>query len=145
VIVLGRSKDSDTGRLELIALIADDMMTQRLGVADAVRRGGYDVMIARNGDDALVKATQCKFDFIVLGIEMCQNDILSVAKKIRDIDQYYQEIPIIGLADADGAKIREVYLSAGIDAVIPKKFGQSYAFAEVYRLAKTFYQLQLKE
>ncbi len=97
-------------------------------VADALHDGlvgeGYDVVVARTGEDALSSVTTEAFDAILLDLTLPEHDGLEVLKTLRD-----QRLltPVIALTARDTIQDRVAGLDAGADDYLVKPF----AFAEV--------------
>ena len=97
-------------------------------VADALHDGlvgeGYDVVVARTGEDALSSVTTETFDAILLDLTLPEQDGLEVLKTLRD-----QRLltPVIALTARDTIQDRVAGLDAGADDYLVKPF----AFAEV--------------
>ena len=97
-------------------------------VADALHDGlvgeGYDVVVARTGEDALSSVTTETFDAILLDLTLPEHDGLEVLKTLRD--QRFLT-PVIALTARDTIQDRVAGLNAGADDYLVKPF----AFAEV--------------
>ena len=97
-------------------------------VADALHDGlmgeGYDVVVARTGEDALSSVSTETFDAILLDLTLPEHDGLEVLKTLRD-----QRLltPVIALTARDTIQDRVAGLDAGADDYLVKPF----AFAEV--------------
>jgi DNA-binding response OmpR family regulator len=97
-------------------------------VADALRDGlageGYEVVVARTGEEALSSVTTDTFDAILLDLTLPVHDGLEVLKTLRE-----QQVltPVIALTARDTVQDRVAGLDAGADDYLVKPF----AFAEV--------------
>ncbi len=97
-------------------------------VADALRDGltgeGYDVVVARTGEEALSSVTTDTFDAILLDLTLPVRDGLEVLQTLRE-----QQLltPVIALTARDTVQDRVAGLDAGADDYLVKPF----AFAEV--------------
>ena len=97
-------------------------------VADALRDGltgeGYDVVVARTGEEALSSVTTDTFDAILLDLTLPVRDGLEVLTTLRE-----QQLltPVIALTARDTVQDRVAGLDAGADDYLVKPF----AFAEV--------------
>ena len=97
-------------------------------VADALRDGltgeGYDVVVARTGEEALSCVTTDTFDAILLDLTLPVRDGLEVLTTLRE-----QQLltPVIALTARDAVQDRVAGLDAGADDYLVKPF----AFAEV--------------
>ncbi len=74
----------------------------------------YDIDIAFDGEEALKKAYEEKFDLIILDVKLPKLNGFEVAKEIRK----FSKIPIIFLTSLDGEKdIEKGFLSGGDDYI----------------------------
>ena len=74
-------------------LIADDESIIRLGVRSMLQKLGHEVIATGDGQAAIAKARQIKFDMAILDVKMPGTDGLSAARAIFKI----QPMPIIFL------------------------------------------------
>jgi two-component system, NtrC family, response regulator HydG len=63
-------------------LVVDDEAGMRDTVAEILESAGYDVSTARNGDDALSRMAEQKFDVVLMDIRMPGRDGISVLREI---------------------------------------------------------------
>ena len=88
-------------------LIVDDEPNIVAAVEFLLQRSGYDVHIARNGDEALELVESCQPDLVLLDVMMPARSGYAVCKRIRE--------------RADGRHIKIIMLSAkGRDAEVNK-------------------------
>jgi len=106
-------------------LVVDDSPTFISAVCDILEAGGYEVEVARNGDEALRLATEVKPDLIIMDIEMpYRGDRAASALRCSDETA---NIPIIAMTGVspeslgDSAKLFNDYLVKpfGFDELIP--------------------------
>ena len=65
-------------------LILDDEEHTRLGYAEVLKLDGYDVETAENGEEALEKALNDKFDIIITDLRMPEVDGITFIQKLRE-------------------------------------------------------------
>jgi two-component system, OmpR family, alkaline phosphatase synthesis response regulator PhoP len=102
-------------------LIVDD----EPGMVDAIRlrleANNYDVLVARDGAEGLIKARAEKPDLIMLDIMLPNMDGFMVCRMLK-FDEQYSHIPVVMLTartqDTDVLKGKEV----GADAYVKKPF-----------------------
>ena len=114
-------------------LIVEDDDNIRLGLAEALSREGYALIVAGNGKEALQKYAREAPDFIILDIMMPELDGYSVCREIRKSDE---QIPIVFLSAKDEEIDRVVGLELGADDYISKPFGVHEVRARIKTIAK---------
>ncbi|GHU27745.1 DNA-binding response regulator [Betaproteobacteria bacterium] len=114
-------------------LIVEDDDNIRLGLAEALSREGYELILSGNGKEALLKYAQEKPDFIILDIMMPELDGYSVCREIRKSDE---QIPIVFLSAKDEEIDRVVGLELGADDYISKPFGMHEVRARIKTIAR---------
>ncbi|MCU7843862.1 MAG: response regulator [Candidatus Thiodiazotropha sp. (ex Monitilora ramsayi)] len=102
-------------------LIVDDEPNIVLSVEFLMKRSGYDVVTAMDGQQALDLLAETKPDLMILDVMMPRKNGFEVCTEVR-ADQRFQKLPILMLS----AKGREAEvkkgLSLGADAYITKPF-----------------------
>jgi DNA-binding response OmpR family regulator len=102
-------------------LIVDDEPNIVAAVEFLLQRSGYDVYIARNGDEALELVESCKPDLVLLDVMMPARSGYAVCKQIREHADW-RHIKIIMLS----AKGRDAEVSKGLtvgaDLYVTKPF-----------------------
>ncbi len=99
--------------MPIILLVEDDEMNCDM-LSRRLRRKGYEVLIARDGEEALAKAQSDAPDLILMDLSLPVLDGWEATRQIRAVPQT-QAIPVIALTahamDGDQAKA----LAAGCD------------------------------
>jgi two-component system alkaline phosphatase synthesis response regulator PhoP len=102
-------------------LIADDEPNIVAALEFVLQRSGYDVHIARNGDEALKLVEECRPDLVLLDVMMPVRSGYEVCKRIRERDDW-RHVKIIMLT----AKGRDAEVSKGLaigaDLYVTKPF-----------------------
>jgi CheY-like chemotaxis protein len=80
---------------------------------------GYQVVVARNGEDAIVQARLYRPDVILLDIRMPGMTGIDALRVLRS-DPSFQDIPIVALTAHALEGERIAALRAGFDDLIPK-------------------------
>ena len=102
-------------------LIIDDEPAIRLGLAATIRRYGYSVITAVNGDDGFLKARQSLPDLIVSDVMM--PDLNGFEKKKQmSVDPLLASIPFIFLTARAAAEDRVAGMRDGADDYVTKPF-----------------------
>ena len=101
-----------------VLVVEDDVKLAR-----ALRRGlgdeGYDVEVARTGDDGLAQATMTEYDAVVLDLMLPGLDGLSVCEELRRRERWVPVLMLTARADVDD-RIRG--LDGGADDYLVKPF-----------------------
>ncbi|MFN2186306.1 MAG: response regulator [Anaerolineae bacterium] len=92
-----------------------------------LERANYDVLVARDGEEALSKAQQEQPDLIILDLMLPRMDGLEVCRALRR----EQDVPIIMLTARDSEVDRVVGLELGADDYVVKPFSVRELMARV--------------
>jgi DNA-binding response OmpR family regulator len=92
-----------------------------------LKRANYDVVIARDGEEALARARQSQPDLIILDLMLPRLDGLEVCRALR----HEREVPIIMLTARDSEVDRVVGLELGADDYVVKPFSVRELMARV--------------
>jgi diguanylate cyclase (GGDEF)-like protein len=96
-------------------LVADDDEVVRMVVAAVFAKAGYDVLVARDGEEALRLACDRRPDAVVLDIEMPKLDGYAVMRRLR-ADARTSAIPVLLLTvRSDGADVVRGFAAGGDD------------------------------
>jgi DNA-binding response OmpR family regulator len=122
-----------TGREAPLVLVADDEDDIRSLVSFRLKRAGYDVISAADGEEALVLATTRLPDLVVLDMMMPKATGLEVMRSMRE-QSTTKDIPIILLtARAQEADVARGF-EAGADDYVKKPFSPQDLQARVQAL-----------
>ena len=118
---------------DTLVLVADDDDDILLLVATRLRRDGFEVITARNGEEALALARERQPVIAVLDIGMPKLDGLEVLQRIR-ADQTLKDMLVLLLtAKAQESDVRRGY-EVGADAYVRKPFSPADLSARVQEL-----------
>jgi DNA-binding response OmpR family regulator len=118
---------------EPMVLVADDDDDILLLVTTRLRRDGFDVISARNGEEALALAKERRPAIAVLDIGMPGLDGLEVLERIRADDSLKGTRVLLLTAKAQESDVRRGY-DAGADAYVRKPFSPADLSARVREL-----------
>ena len=114
-------------------LIADDEPNIVAALEFLLQRNGYEVHIARNGDEALKLIEACKPDLVLLDIMMPQRSGYDVCKSMRERPDW-RHIKVIMLS----AKGRDAEVSKGLatgaDLYVTKPFSTRELLGKINEL-----------
>ena len=108
-------------------LIVDDEPPIVDMLAYNLKRANYEVLIARDGEEALVQARQGQPDLIILDLMLPRLDGLEVCRALRQ----ERDVPIIMLTARDSEVDRVVGLELGADDYVVKPFSVRELMARI--------------
>lgn len=76
-------------------LIVDDDPDMRLAISSVLKSRSYEVIEARDGEEALSKLKEEKPDLMVLDLLMPRMDGFAVVKELKNTQESYSNIPIL--------------------------------------------------
>jgi CheY-like chemotaxis protein len=100
-------------------LIIDADLTSRHYLGNALRQGGYEILMAGSGKDGLVAAWRDRPDAILIDPVMPDVSGEELATRLRS-DPRMTHVPLIALSSDAAAARRESCLQAGFSDFIPK-------------------------
>jgi two-component system response regulator AtoC len=112
-----------------ILVVEDDKNFGRVLTA-AVREGGYDVDLAMDGVEGVLKSIDEKYDFILLDIRMPKLDGISALRIIKKIDP---EVPAMTYSGNAGTGEMAESVKAGAIRCLTKPFEISQLLADIAR------------
>lgn len=116
-------------------LIADDEPHMRRLAELSLRKGGYELVTARNGREAVELALGQLPDLIILDMSMPELDGLGALKELKQ-NAATQNIPVIMLTARGHELARQDAEASGASLFLTKPFSPSQLLAEVRRLSR---------
>lgn len=114
-------------------LVVDDEPNIVLSLEFLMTQAGYDVQVARDGEQALQAINDSKPDLVLLDIMMPDPDGISVCESIRS-DPDLRDMPVIMLTAKGRNLEREKGLAAGASDFITKPFSNREVIERVAAL-----------
>lgn len=114
-------------------LVVDDEQAVRESLRRSLQFNGYDVALAKDGQEALASIEQEQPDLTILDVMMPQLDGLGVCRELRSSGY---DRPILMLTARDGVSDRVAGLDAGADDYLPKPFALEELLARVRSLLR---------
>ena len=102
-------------------LVVDDFDDTRLLLRTWLRKKGFRVVEAENGNEAIAKALDTDPDLIIMDVEMPELDGLSATRKIRKVKDS-TELPIVAVSAYGADLFREQALDAGCNEYMSTPF-----------------------
>ena len=101
------------------ALIVDDSLTMRKVLGRLLEREGYEVLVAKDGMDAMQLLQETIPDIILTDIEMPRMDGFGLSRNIRD-DMRTKHTPLIMISSRTADKHQNLAKEIGVDAFFGK-------------------------
>jgi two-component system chemotaxis response regulator CheY len=114
-------------------LVVDDSWSVRQLVSFALSSGGYEVMEASDGADALSKLTGQGIHLIICDVNMPNMDGISFVKEVKKSDKY-KFTPIIMLTTESQEAKKQEGQAAGVKAWVVKPFRPDQLLGAVSKL-----------
>ncbi|MFZ3075119.1 MAG: response regulator, partial [Psychrobacter glacincola] len=114
-------------------LVVDDSVTVRKVTSRFLERQGFNVVLAKDGIDALEILQEMTPDLMLLDIEMPRMDGFEVATQVRDNGRL-QHLPIIMITSRTGEKHRERALEIGVNDYMGKPFQENQLLDKIQSL-----------
>src|SRR5215469_6546731 len=114
-------------------LFVEDEEALQMTVGDRLRKEGYAVDTASNGDEGFQKATQLPFDLVILDVMLPGRDGFDVCKGIREAGLI---TPILMLTARGQTNDKVSGLKIGADDYVTKRFHMLELMARVEALMR---------
>lgn len=132
---LSNADDFKRGRIESKStiLVVDDSVTVRKVTSRFLERQGFNVVVAKDGIDAIDILQDTTPDMILLDIEMPRMDGFEVATQVRH-NKHLKHIPIIMITSRTGEKHRERAFEIGVNDYMGKPFQEQELLNKIQRI-----------
>ena len=117
-------------------LVVEDSDKLRNIVAKTLKRSGYAVDTAADGDDGFALASEIRYDTVILDIMLPGLDGLTLLKRLREEGR---EAPVLLLTARDTVEDRVHGLECGADDYLTKPFALEELIARVAALCRRRY------
>ncbi|MDO4897500.1 MAG: Hpt domain-containing protein, partial [Moraxella sp.] len=107
-----------------LIMVVDDSVTVRKVTSRFLERHGFDVLVAKDGVDAIEKLQDALPDLMLLDIEMPRMDGFEVATQVRNSPRL-KGLPIIMITSRTGEKHRERALDIGVTDYMGKPYQEA--------------------
>ncbi|HJW56675.1 MAG TPA: Hpt domain-containing protein [Burkholderiaceae bacterium] len=108
-------------RTQRIVMVVDDSLTVRRVTQRLLAREGYQVVLAKDGVDALEHLQSVTPDVMLVDIEMPRMDGFDLTRNLRN-DERTRHIPIIMITSRTAAKHRNYALELGVNEYLGKPY-----------------------
>lgn len=117
-------------------MVVDDSVTVRKVTSRLLERHGYEVVLAKDGLDAITKLEDIRPDIMLLDIEMPRMDGFEVASLVRH-NPNLVGLPIIMITSRTGEKHRERAFQIGVNCYMGKPFQEQQLLDTIGELLAT--------
>jgi two-component system, chemotaxis family, response regulator PixH len=119
-----------------LALVIEDTLTQLEIISGCLRKGGFTVISAASGEEALTKISSQKPDIIVLDVVLPGRSGFEICRDLK-ADANTKAIPIV-LCSTKGSDMDKFWgMKQGADAYISKPIDQDQLLQTVNQLIKS--------
>ncbi|MCZ6458497.1 MAG: response regulator, partial [Gammaproteobacteria bacterium] len=105
-------------------MVVDDSVTVRKVTTRLLERQGMDVIVAKDGIEAIALLQERRPDVMLLDIEMPRMDGFEVARQVRHDDRL-SDLPIIMISSRTGEKHKEHAAKLGVNSFLGKPFQEN--------------------
>ncbi len=112
-------------------LLAEDGEANQLVAAAILRKAGYAVDLARDGDEAVGAARTAAYDLVLMDVRMPRMDGYAATAAIRALHGPAGRVPILAMTASAMAGDREKCLAAGMDGHLPKPMDRAVLLGAV--------------
>lgn len=118
-----------------IIMIVDDSFTLRQVLGMTLKKAGYEVIEAENGEDALNKLTGQKINLFICDVNMPKMDGITLLGELNKRDEYAYVPKIMLTTESEHQKMQEGK-QAGAKAWIVKPFQQDTMLSAIKKIVK---------
>jgi chemosensory pili system protein ChpA (sensor histidine kinase/response regulator) len=108
-------------RTQHIVMVVDDSLTVRRVTQRLLAREGYQVVLAKDGVDALEHLQSINPDVMLVDIEMPRMDGFDLTRNVRN-DERTRHIPIIMITSRTASKHRNYAMELGVNEYLGKPY-----------------------
>ena len=101
-------------------LVVEDIVPNQLVARKLIEKMGHQVDVAANGQEALERVRQGRYQLVFMDMRMPGMDGLAATRAIRQLDGDYRRLPIIAMTANATGEDREACLDAGMNDFISK-------------------------
>lgn len=112
----------------LAVLVVEDVAETRDGIEKLLKADGYRVAVARDERDAVASAQLERPDLILVSLAGLPNDVIITARRIRELSEVGEEVPIVVFCIGEIAEGDEVAIGQNVHITRPDNFNQLRSF-----------------
>ena len=122
-----------SARRNAVVMVVDDSITVRKVTQRHLQKRGIDVLLAKDGVDAVEQLRDVVPDVMLVDIEMPRMDGYELTSRIRS-DSRLKQVPIIMITSRAGEKHRDKAFSLGVNEYMTKPYQEEELFARISSL-----------
>jgi len=126
--------DLENNGKSAVILVVEDYEENLNIVRMHLEAGGYTVVAANNGPQAVALCKEKQFDLIIMDVQMPEMDGFEATRLIHQDPSLCQKVPVLGLTAYADMATRQQCLESGMRAVLTKPVRRAVILTEVYRL-----------
>jgi chemosensory pili system protein ChpA (sensor histidine kinase/response regulator) len=111
-------------------LVVDDSLTVRKITGRLLAREGYEVLVAKDGVEALERLAETVPDLMLVDIEMPRMDGFDLTRNVR-ADARLKRVPIVMITSRTADKHRKYALELGVEAFLGKPYQEDELLAHI--------------
>ena len=127
------SKAEPEVRARPVVMVVDDSLTVRKVTSKHLQKRGIDVLVAKDGIDAVEQLRDHVPDVMLVDIEMPRMDGYELTTRVRS-DENLKHIPIIMITSRAGAKHRQKAFELGVDMYMSKPYQEDELYNNIDNL-----------
>jgi chemosensory pili system protein ChpA (sensor histidine kinase/response regulator) len=116
-------------------MVVDDSVTVRKVTSRLLERQGMDVLVAKDGVEAVSMLQERRPDVMLLDIEMPRMDGFEVLRQVRH-DERLRDLPIVMISSRTGAKHQDRAAELGVNRFLGKPFQESELLGTIDELVR---------
>ncbi|MBI9080414.1 MAG: response regulator [Pseudodesulfovibrio sp.] len=106
-------------------LVAEDDRVSAIYLCKLLEKNGHLPKHAKNGNQVLKALENEYFDIVLMDIQMPEVDGLEATRRIRNSEDVFSSIPIIGVSANQDPPARDICKDSGMNYFIPKPISMS--------------------
>jgi chemosensory pili system protein ChpA (sensor histidine kinase/response regulator) len=123
----------EPARTRAVVMVVDDSITVRKVTQRHLQKRGVDVLLAKDGVDAMDQLRENVPDVMLVDIEMPRMDGYELTQLVRS-DSRLKHVPIIMITSRAGDKHRDKALALGVNIYMTKPYQEDTLLANINNL-----------
>jgi len=116
-----------------VVMVVDDSLTVRRVTQRLLERNGYEVLLAKDGVDALRQLQDTRPDIMLVDIEMPRMDGFDLTRNVRSASST-RDIPVIMITSRTAEKHRSLAFEIGVNEYLGKPYQEDELLGHIKRL-----------